>query len=301
MASRINPPRPIGLSPFAPVGKASPERTELWRANRAALVDSLLNVSKGKASRALARRYWPVLWEGEKLDPKRNADNRRLMQKKAQREAVERWLGIHGRLLQWRLELAGGWLLDNSERRIHQSEVRSLIKTWGEYNRKASSWLRKLAKQPENATRRKRASEYLKLLHDEGDYELTEQSLSDPAGTWEEYDRLAKETKCWLKEHDANGGVNLAAREVAELVAIFFVETRAAAMRTGDVATARRLNVQAARSNYGQNPANQYSHAVADALDAVGLPRQSWRHAAEAASLVYPDADLKSDETSGGV
>lgn len=298
MTPQRDPSKPVEPPPFAPIGKASPGRTELWRAKEAALVDGLLKVSNGNAARALAQRYWPFLWKGEK--PKGFEADQCEAQANAPREAAERWLRTHGRQLQWRLELAGDWRLDSTEGRNLRSAVRNKITAWGENHRKASSWLRKLAEQPENATRRKRAAKILREIHSEDDLALIEQSLSNPAGTWTEYADVADAVGGWLQEHDANGGANLAAREVAKLVAIFVDEARIAALGIGDAVTAAHLRVRCARSNDGKEPANEYSHALADALDAVGLPRESWRRAAEAVSTDYPYTDLQSDETAAG-
>lgn len=298
MAPREHRTKPVGLWPFAPVGTASPDRTVQWRAREAALVDGLLKVSDGNAARALAQRYWPFLWKDEKH--KDFEADQCEAQVNAPREAVERWLRIYGRQLQWRLELAGDWRLDSTEARNLRSDVRTKIKAWGENHRKASSWLRKLAEQPENATRQKRAARILREIHSEDDLELIEQSLSNPAETWAEYSDVADAAGCWLQKHDANGGVNLAAREVAKLVAIFVDQARIAALGVGDAVTAARLRVRCARSSDGKETANEYSHALADALDAVGLPRESCRRAAEWASADYSYTDLQPDEKTAG-
>jgi hypothetical protein len=287
MAEPNGPPRLLGLMPFAPVEKACPERTKLWRAKQTALANIFLKVYNGNAAGALARLYWPFLWDGEKAKPPRFTNDQRKAQANAPREAVERWLLTYGRQLQWRLELAGGWQ-ESTETRILRSDVRDEIATWGENHQRASNWLRKLAEQPDNKTNRDNASKYLDKLHNVDDHALMKQSIGDPLEAWKQYHCVAVETQTWLDHHDANGGVNLAAREVAKLVAIFFDGARSANLELEDAKTAKRLRVRSARSNDGKEPENQYSRTVADALVVFGLPRESWRRATEAVSKDYP-------------
>jgi hypothetical protein len=295
---------PVGPSPFAPVGTASPDRSEQWRAREANLVDCLVRVSKGNAAGALARHYWPFLWDGEKAKPPRLTDDQRVAQANAPREAVKRWLSIHGRQLEWRLELAASSQQLDRDTHHTADEVRSAIRANGKAHVRIAEYLRAFEVNSSDEILLERAKQAIRRLYAAEDQvsdffaRIALYKVSDLA---EECERVARETTEWLDERPARGrsGKNLAAIEIAYLVATYFDMASAAANAINDHETVLDLKVKLSRKPVKEQrrdiaddvinylPDNSYCCAVAAAIGDMGVSSQvvgdnGWRSAVEA-------------------
>jgi hypothetical protein len=270
MAGRGRRPKPVGSSPFAPVGIATPNRTEQWRACQSKFVDVLLRISDGEAAYTLAKSYWPFLWDSEHADPQRIPKDQHVARTKAPREAVMRWLRTHGRHLLWRLELAGNWRLGD-EPWIVQGENVTACREWAKTLRNTSDALSAYLETHDSSEPKAKAEKWLRALYANQIPEIEPQmgdALSDPRWYADHFNDVADDIDAWLEDNDSDGGANRSARVVAALVAKFFDEIIGAE------------KVKLSRNQFHE-PSNEYSKTVAAALVALGLPRGGWRRSVE--------------------
>jgi hypothetical protein len=303
MAGRGRPANPVGSSLTAPFASSSPDRTEQWRARVAALVDVLLKAAEGRAAHCLARHYWPFYWHGEHARPPLFRDDQRKALCEAPKEAVERWLRTHGRQLQWRLDLASGYsMLDPSSYRT-ASEFRDEMRAYAEAHTGIAKHLRAFQAAPSDKNLRAHAKKALDRLYKSEGREadsLVEDGLHHIAFMAEDCERVACDVVDYLDQRPAQGrsGKNLAAIEVAYLVAAYFDEARVAAGAINDRETALDLKVELSRKPVKETrrgvvddvinnvPNNSYCHAVEAALGGLGVSQQEvgengWRSAVE--------------------
>lgn len=301
MGPRGRPANPVGPSPTAAVASSSPDRTEQWRARVAALVDTLLKAAEGRAAHSLARQYWPFYWHGEHARPPLFRDDQSKAQCEAPKEAVERWLRTHGCQLQWYLELTAGFRLLDGDAYLTADELRSEIRAYGKAHARIAKHLRAFQAIPSDNNLRKRAKQALDALYQNEGRDadsLIEDALLDVPFMASDCERVACDVEKYLKDNPAQGrsGKNLAANEVAALVAAYFDAARVAAKAINDRKTAEDLIVKLSRKpvkgtrrdviddviNY--EPNNPYCYAVQAALGALGVSKQEvgdngWRSA----------------------
>ncbi|WP_044043725.1 hypothetical protein [Octadecabacter antarcticus] len=226
-----------------------------------------------------------------------------MVQCKASKEAVEHWLRTQERHLEWRLELATGYCPRDLSTYRTAGDFRDEMRRYGEAHAGIAKHLRAFQAAPSSNMLRadaKKASERLYKNEGKEADSLVTDALNDIAFMAEDCERVAREVVDFLDERPAQGrsGKNLAAIEVAYLVAAYFDAARVAAEAINDRKAAEKLIVKLARKpvkgtrrgvaddviNYV--PDNLYCCAVEAALGALGVSQQEvgdngWRSAVE--------------------
>lgn len=308
MVVRGRPPKVIKEWPYSPPPLGEPG-TASKRCSK--VIDILVGVADGKLASSMARRRWPDLLDSS---PNLCTTRQQKLLNHAMREVVKIWLGTHARNIDWKILVLGSAKQNNrvhmkATATAHENAARH-IRSWVDNLRDTDAAdraatainalpgdqrvaeVRDLPPDPDMVTgemvheacvlarKRMAGAGPSKRQND-----LIERLLQHA----DEFDRVAKDIREWLTENAAQGGTNLAAREIAQIVAKFFDDAYAAAA-TFDRAMAAALPAVEFRRRRrmvfdipdGHVPYGSFCLAIEAILRVLGLDEGSWQRAVKA-------------------